>query len=481
MDNNTHQRNASTPMGQLASLSKLFVQHYWLWLAPVLICTAIATAYAVLRKPLYEASQSMHVRDEAIGTIARAGQFSDTDARKTAQETVLEVARSHQVVASALKVVGRAGAASSGNFPSNTDVETLRDRIKVFAPQGAELGQTEVIYLSVKARSTERAIALTDAICDQLVKQLGQLRDLKTKSVLAELTRTRELARADLDASTRQLESMERAVGGDLVTLRSMNQAGSDSQLSGAQSEIKNELRKATRTLETSQQLQRYLEAARNDTGKLVATPNTLLESQPALRRLKDGLIDKQLRTAEMLGTMNAEHPRVKAALAAEQEIRDDLQEELTLAIQALNTDIQLAQSHIRSLEQQSNEISGRLDRLAGLRARYGNLVSDVDQRTKYLEQSEQDLSQARASQASAELVSLVTRIDRPRAGMRPVGPGKKIIVLAGLAGGLMIGAGTVLLMVPQARGRRRTDTSGGRRATDASSTTTTPAFDEPD
>ncbi len=470
MQNN--QRTPSTPMEQLASLSRLYVKHYMLWLAPVLICTTIAAAYAMMKKPTYQASQSMHVRDEAIGTIARPGQFSDTDARKTAQETVLEVARSHQVVAAALKTVGREpGKPASGDFPSNDDIESLRDGIKVSAPRGAELGQTEVIYLSVRAASTDRAIALTDAISEQLVKQLGRLRDLKTKSVIDELTRRRDLAKADLEVATRQLEEMERAVGRDLATLRSMNQTGGNSQLSSAQSEIKNEIRVATRTLDTSKQLQKYLQAARGDTYKLVATPNSLLESQPALRRLKDGLIDKQLKTAEMLGTMNAEHPQVKAALVAEQEIRDDLQAELALAIRALNTDIQLAQSQIESLERQSNKISDRLDRLAGLRARYGNLVAEVDQRSNYVEQSEQELSQARASQASAALVSLVTRIDQPRAGMRPVGPGKKIIVLAGLAGGLLIGMGSVLLMVPQSRGRRRNDPEGGRRATDVTET----------
>ena len=44
------------------------------------------------------------------------------------------------------------------------------------------------------------------------------------------------------------------------------------------------------------------LKQAEADPTALVAAPCRLLDSQPALRRLKDGLVDSQLRTANLQG-----------------------------------------------------------------------------------------------------------------------------------------------------------------------------------
>ena len=72
------------------------------------------------------------------------------------------------------------------------------------------------------------------------------------------------------------------------------------------------------------QQLEILL-AASQDPETLVATPNRLLEAHPGLRRLKEGLVDAQLRVAELMGKMNESHPDVKAALTEEAEIQQDL------------------------------------------------------------------------------------------------------------------------------------------------------------
>ena len=53
----------------------------------------------------WRASQAIVVRDEA-GGIARLGRFDSTDSMKAFQETVLEVARSREVVSGALRALG---------------------------------------------------------------------------------------------------------------------------------------------------------------------------------------------------------------------------------------------------------------------------------------------------------------------------------------------------------------------------------------
>ena len=56
---------------------------------------------------------------------------------------------------------------------------------------------------------------------------------------------------------------------------------------------------------------------------------NRLLDSQPALRRLKDGLVDAQLRTAALQGRMSAEHPEVISAKEAETQVAARVHAEL--------------------------------------------------------------------------------------------------------------------------------------------------------
>ena len=143
------------------------------------------------------------------------------------------------------------------------------------------------------------------------------------------------------------------------------------------------------------QQQLEILLAASQDPETLVATPNRLLESQPGLHRLKEGLVDAQLRVASLMGKMNAAHPDVKAALAAEAEIRQNLYRELDTTIRGVRADLQVTEAVIESYEKQQAEVQGRLDRLASLRARYENLVTEVAHRGQQLRKAQRALAEA--------------------------------------------------------------------------------------
>jgi uncharacterized protein involved in exopolysaccharide biosynthesis len=215
----------------------------------------------------------------------------------------------------------------------------------------------------------------------------------------------------------------------------------------------------------------KHLQAARTDIDQVVAMPNRLLETQPALKRLKDGLVDAQLRTAELSGTMSKDHPKVISAKAAEHEVLTELRGELEVAVKSLETDVAISRKLIESLEKQRNAVEQRLDRLAGLRARYHNLETEVKQRSEIAQKATKDLADARASHAAATASSVITRINEPQLGTHPLGPGRTMICLAGLMGGLGSGLGLVFLVSPQgqAAGRRWSDSVATfrRRATD--------------
>ncbi len=422
------------------------------WLIPVVVCTILAAGYAVFHRPAWEASQALMVRDEVMGaSTTRPGKFQQPDDMKTVQETILELARSRTVCAAALAEVGPGSADSSdASWPSNAKVAALQARVKLTPPKGAEFGKTEVFYLNVEAESKTRAVTLAAAICKQLQIRSQDLRDLKAQSLITELAKTADLAKADLDATTQRLTAIEGRVGPDLGELRLLNDLnGGDSPLRRSISDMEHELREARQSVEANQELLQVLTASKSDTGSLTAAPNRLLEAQPVLRRLKDGLVDAQLRTAQLAGNMTDEHPQVMAAKISEQEIAAHVRSEIDSAVRGVQVELRLSQDRAVALETQLADARRRLTGLAEMRADYGNLVNERNQRSDILKTAEQQLAEARASQAAARTASLIAVVDSPVAGDRPVGPGKAAILFGGMFGGLIVGLGIVFLTVP--------------------------------
>ena len=270
--------------------------------------------------------------------------------------------------------------------------------------------------------------------------------------MIEELNKAAALARANLNESIARLNTIEKQVGSDLAELRLLNDStSSDGALRRMAAEIEGELRQARSAAKANQQLLALLKSGQDDPGQLLATPGRLLESQPALRRLKDGLVDAQLHAAGLESRMSPLHPLVQSARQAEQEIGRQLHDELALAIRGVEGDLRLNTDRVATLETQLAQTTERLGRLAGLRAAYASQVAETASRTKLLERAEQNLAEAHATHASAKAASLLSCIDVPDAGIRPVSPSRAMIVLAGIAGGLLLGLGVVFLTVQAA------------------------------
>jgi hypothetical protein len=85
-----------------------------------------------------------------------------------------------------------------------------------------------------------------------------------------------------------------------------------------------------------------------------------------------------------------------------------------------------------------------------------------VDNSRLSLDRARADLGTAKAALAAAHSGSLVTRLDEPDTGPYPVGPGRKVIIAAGGAAGLLLGLGLVFLGLGPQNDRRQ---GGDRRA----------------
>jgi len=424
--------------------------HPWRVIVPVTVLTVLAAVFSLVRPATWEASQALVVRNEAGDRVTRPGKFTHADEMKTTQETILELARSRSVLTKALQEVGPpADRTSTAAWPTDLELEALQGNVKVSPPKGAEFGKTEVFYLKVQDSSQQRAIALASAVCGQLQNRFAELREAKAQSTTDELTKSASLAQQDLAEATTALSQIEQSVGSDLAELRILNDSPSgDSDLRRTATDLEKELRASRAAQNESEEFLKLLTAAQSDPAKLLASPPSLLKSQPALGRLKDGLVDAQLRTGQALGTMSAEHPLTKAARAAEQAIRDQLHDEISLALRGIESDLRVNAVRVRDLERQNTEIQARLNRLATVRAEYANLATSAKSRGEALKAVENDLAEARASQSAARSASLINLIDSPDAGPRPIGPGRSMITLAGMMGGFLVAAAIVFLSV---------------------------------
>ena len=146
---------------------------------------------------------------------------------------------------------------------------------------------------------------------------------------------------------------------------------------------------------------------------------------------------------------MAADHPKVQAAKESEEEIGRHLHDELALARRGVEVELKVIADRRVLLEDQLAKTNDRLHGLAAVRAGYTNQVAEAKSRATLLERAEQNLAEARAARASAKAASLISRIDSPDAGIKPVGPGRIVIALCGVLGGVLAGFGVVFLTVP--------------------------------
>ena len=431
-----------------ADFVRLVRTHVRWWAIPAVACAVVAGAYSLVAPREWRATQALIVRPEAASVSEeRLGKFSDLAEMKTLQETILELAKSQSVVQATLREAGPPSGNVSDQWPTQLDVQNFRDDIDMRPPGGAEFGKTEVFYLSVRNSNRDRASVLATALCNQLELRMQELRGQSAQSMIAELQRTVAMADGDLATQTGRLSAFESKIGADLAELRNLNaDSGSQGGVSQELQTIDVERRTNESHLRENQRLLKLLVAAKDDPQQLIATPNSLLVSQPSVSQLKSALVSAQLRTANLLGSREEAHPFVVAAREAEASIRRQLNNEVAVAIRGLEVEIDLSADREKSLLSKYNAARERMSRLASGRAEYASLVASVQNHTRLVETARKNLADARARQAGAHSASVISRIDGVEAGIWPVGPTRKTITAAGGLGGLVLGFGLIFL-----------------------------------
>lgn len=431
-----------------------------LWLATTVASTSLGVLYVTfLKQDIWIASQAVIIRDEVGGTLNRQGRFDNKEAMKAAQETIMEIARNPEVIRQALYSISE----NSDQPPADEMVRQLLKQFSIRSPKGSEFGTTEIFYIDAADPSKENAIRINTAICDALEKRLQQVRMARYHGIVKELEHSLAIARSQRNEATEKLKEIETEVGQDLSDLRGLT----DSLSGGGTVKVQidqwtNEKRQAEIQYRQLKEDIFFLEHLQEDPSRVLVAPSTLLNAQPGLKKLCEGLVDSTIQESQLTGRFTSNHPSVKAARVARATIRQSLGEELRLAKSTLETELRVTEQRIALLDEQLTAGQHRISSLANIRADYANALAEVRNRTTIMEQIEREHAVAEANRLAAAQESLITRLDAPVAGDKPVGPGKKALICLSIFAGFFSGIGLVLLLAPIDLGIRH-----GRRWSD--------------
>ncbi len=430
-------------------VADLLLRHRRMWIAPMVALAVLAGVVSLVTPRKWKATQGLLIRPEAAGLGAdRLGKFADLSEMKTIQETLLELARSRTVVTAVLEKVGpRSTWTAPKNWPTPQDIADFRDAMVMTPPGGAEFGKTEVFYLGVLDKDPERAAALTVALAEALENRTQEIRQTQADSMIAELTEGLEQSQADLSLKIARLSDLEGRIGANLNDLRNLvNPIGGASETSQNNLAIEAEIRANEAQRRRTEKLLAVLRDAQADPTELIATPNSLLASQPAVERIKQGLVDSQLATARLLGKLAPEHPFVAAARHTETKVREQLRSELGTAISGLEIELSLSADRNESLNAQLATNRKSQQQLAQHRAAYSQLVAAVANQTQLVDAARTRLADAEGHLAGAQSASVLSRIDAVESSLRPVGPRRSVVVATGGLLGLLVGLSLVYL-----------------------------------
>ncbi len=463
--------SAPIPWKHIRNVLVLFLP---LWLGAAGLFGFSGMAFSLFRSSVWSARQPLVVRDQAGGAIDRLGRFGSTTELKAAQETILEMVQNPEVVGPALRQIGPPSGTTDASWPSTRVTDSVAsDAVNLRAPKGSEFGNSEVVYLEVKANTAERAEQFCRAMYDRLTEHHRMVRRIRADSIIDELTHARDLAKQNLDEAAARMSVIEVQFGSDLAELRNLSDTISgDGTTRRTQEETARDLQIAELDLEKLESLYGLLVAGSKDPTALVISGGDLLTSQPSLQRLKDGLIDAQLATSQLSGNYTELHPKRRTAMMAETEIKNRIQQETQAVIRAMQPTMTLERDRVTRLRAKNASLTERLAKLAEVRTHYAKIDAEVRQRTTLLGESEKALSDAQASRSAALSTDLIAELGPPQVGDSPVGPSGLVLTIGSTMAGLIFGLGTVFLVAPgptdMRSGRRWSDYLGsGRRASD--------------
>jgi len=421
-----------------------------LLIVPAIIGLALAAFYAFFIMPeMWTARQSFLIRDDLSGTAFKPGRFDSEEARKSAQETILEVARRPLVVRTVLEKLGPESFMKGGNWVTDEVIEDTQKAIDISAPNGAEFGKTDAIVLTAKSSTRERTRKFIELLSEEITTQTNRIRSLRFESMESESRQAYQAAVEARDDAINRLNDLDQRLGSDFgfLTLRG-NQPGQPTQPSGVEA-IQAEILKKQDELEIAEIRFAALLKAFKNPKKASQLPSEVAAAQPKIQNTMAKLLDLQEELHIAKGLYSNRHPRVKGLSKALDFSQQQLHNSLSGEMAGVRASIKLKKRQLAGLKDRIEKLKARLIRLSKARSEHLALTTQSQQLGEAATRAKTVWTEIESRTKTARTVGLLTPTDVAQVSTRPDGVGKKVIALAGLLGGLMTGVGLMFIVAP--------------------------------
>ena len=425
------------------------IDYKYYWIVPFVLGVLFSLFYALfLHSPTYTARQSLIVRDDLMGTSFKPSRFESLDSMKSAQETILEIARKPEVIRNVMEQLTTKSMFGSSGV-SEHDIEQMQGNIEFGAPNGAEFGRTEAVVLSVTETSRERAKKFTTLLLEEISTKLSDVRHQRLNSMEQELTLASDEALKMLRESSNKLQATERGFGIEITTMRGLNEPQGGNSFDLKLNQIQVEKRQADAALASIKEQKHLLEAAKNSGTQEVVISSELLQLQPGLVGMMQSLTNATEKLSADEGRYKPLHPVLKASRMAVQHQKQLLFQSIGNVVAGLDSQLAMAEKQVETLDNSIRTLEGNMIDLTEQRVGYDTQQADFKSKTKVYSDVQAQLSQIQSYSSSSKNVALLNPIGQPQVGTRPNGLGKKATIIAGGCLGLMVGLGLVALVVP--------------------------------
>ena len=432
------------PQQRISHLISTLQRYFPLLIVPAIAGLVLALVYAFLLMPeTWTARQSFLIRDDLSGTAYKPGRFDSEESRKSAQETILEVARRPLVVRNVLEELGPESSMAGSTWITDEVIEETQKVIDISAPNGAEFGKTDAIVLTAKSSTRERTRKFIELLSEEIMTQTNRIRSLRFESMESELYQAYQAADQARDDAIDRLDELDQRLGSDFGFLSLQG-----TQTSGVEA-IKSEILRKQDELEKAESVFAALLKAFDNPADVAQLPSEVLVAQPTLEKTMSKLIDlrEQLHLAK--GTLTNRHARVRSLAKAMEFSQQQLYDSLTGEMAGVQADIALKKKQLARLKNRIEELKARLIRLSKSRSEHLALTTQVQQLGEAANRAKTTWTETKSRAKAARTIGLITPTDVAQVNSRPDGIGKKVVALAGLLGGLMVGAGLILLIAP--------------------------------
>ncbi len=405
---------------------------------------AIAGLAAYVSPDQYEARAKLWVRDETA-LLRNSGESprEQYERIQVAAANFREALLSRSVLAAVLEQVDGARFSRLRAADQSRLIRQLRRRIGFRMARSSEFGASQVIEVTVRDESRDRARHLLQRMLDEAHRLLQEVGLERARRLAEKTEREWQQARAELDQAAAALRQLVVELGAGLLDVQAMS--GSPVGDSGTRQMLGQLLLQLAqleaRIVERRAMLDRIRSGDLPDelSGELAELLGQRLDH---LARIRQAVADAEVRERVLQASMMDAHPELQEARERRVRLAELYRSELQRLRTTLEQELSVLESTARELREERDSLAEQLARIAGRYPEFLALRTDYQIREDALRQAALKREQARTQLAIASQNAVFVPLDGLQVSTRPVTLGNATAALAGGLLGLLCGVG---------------------------------------